>query len=211
MIDAAPGRRRGGRHHRRRRPVRGRLPVRLHARLRPRHLRAARRARGGRGDLAPRRAPGDRRSPTLAGAAARSDGAAPAVPHRRSRARRSASPSSSTRGRRPARTPTSCSSSIVSAVRLARDRADRGDLKIANAALKEMRYAFHVFEPYRDGAQGRDLRLGAHRSPTTRSTTRRVALAAAIADARLDGDHRRRARDHGGRDRGRRARRTRSA
>jgi len=38
---------------------------------------------------------------------------------------------------------------IVSAVRLARDRATRGDLKIANAALKEMRYAFNAFEPYR--------------------------------------------------------------
>src|SRR5437763_14167218 len=38
---------------------------------------------------------------------------------------------------------------IVSAVRLARDRADRGVLKIANAALKEMRHAFHVFAPYR--------------------------------------------------------------
>lgn len=38
---------------------------------------------------------------------------------------------------------------IVSALRLARDGADRGDLKIANAALKEMRYAFHVFSPYR--------------------------------------------------------------
>ena len=39
---------------------------------------------------------------------------------------------------------------IVSAVRLALDHADRLDLKIANAALKEMRYAFHVFAPYRD-------------------------------------------------------------
>jgi uncharacterized protein (TIGR00730 family) len=38
---------------------------------------------------------------------------------------------------------------VVSALRLARDRASRGDLKIANAALKEMRYAFHVFAPYR--------------------------------------------------------------
>ena len=38
---------------------------------------------------------------------------------------------------------------VVSAMRLARDRADRGDLKIANAALKEMRHAFHVFAPYR--------------------------------------------------------------
>lgn len=38
---------------------------------------------------------------------------------------------------------------VASAVRLARDHADRGDLKMANAALKEMRYSFHVFEPYR--------------------------------------------------------------
>ena len=38
---------------------------------------------------------------------------------------------------------------LVSAVRLARDRVSRGDLKMANAALKEMRYAFTVFEPYR--------------------------------------------------------------
>jgi hypothetical protein len=40
---------------------------------------------------------------------------------------------------------------IASALRLARDRADRGDLKMANAALKEMRSTFHVFEPYRSG------------------------------------------------------------
>ncbi len=39
---------------------------------------------------------------------------------------------------------------VVSALRLARDRADRGDLKIANAALKEMRHAFHVFAPFRE-------------------------------------------------------------
>ncbi|MGH8993082.1 MAG: LOG family protein, partial [Acidimicrobiia bacterium] len=38
---------------------------------------------------------------------------------------------------------------IASALRMARDQANRGDLKIANAALKEMRYAFHVFAPYR--------------------------------------------------------------
>jgi uncharacterized protein (TIGR00730 family) len=40
---------------------------------------------------------------------------------------------------------------IASAVRLARDRADRGDLKIASAALKEMRDTFHLFAPYRTG------------------------------------------------------------
>lgn len=38
---------------------------------------------------------------------------------------------------------------VISALRLSRDHANRGDLKIANAALKEMRYAFHVFSPYR--------------------------------------------------------------
>lgn len=39
---------------------------------------------------------------------------------------------------------------IASAVRLALDRAARGDLKVANAALKEMRDAFSVFGPYRE-------------------------------------------------------------
>src|SRR4051812_1535166 len=38
---------------------------------------------------------------------------------------------------------------IVSALRLASEPANRGDLKIANAALKEMRHAFNVFAPYR--------------------------------------------------------------
>jgi uncharacterized protein (TIGR00730 family) len=38
---------------------------------------------------------------------------------------------------------------IASALRLARDGANRGDLKIASRALKEMRYAFSVFAPYR--------------------------------------------------------------
>src|SRR6476661_1457424 len=38
---------------------------------------------------------------------------------------------------------------VTSALRLANDGADRGDLKIANAALKEMRHSFHVFAPYR--------------------------------------------------------------
>ena len=66
-----------------------------------------------------------------------------------------------------------------------------------------MRYAFHVFAPYRVGAQGRDLRLGAHAAATTRSTSRPRALAAAHGRARLDGHHRRRARDHGGGHRGR--------
>ena len=39
---------------------------------------------------------------------------------------------------------------LVSGVRLAADHADRLDLKIANAALKEMRAAYNVFAPYRE-------------------------------------------------------------
>ena len=39
---------------------------------------------------------------------------------------------------------------LATAVRLAGDGADRLDLKITNAALKEMRAAFRTFAPYRD-------------------------------------------------------------
>ena len=38
---------------------------------------------------------------------------------------------------------------IVTALRLLRDRADQADLRLINAALKEMRYAFMVFSHYR--------------------------------------------------------------
>ncbi|MBK5287532.1 MAG: hypothetical protein JJE46_03585, partial [Acidimicrobiia bacterium] len=38
---------------------------------------------------------------------------------------------------------------VATALRFSRDGANRGDLKIASAALKEMRYAFSVFAPYR--------------------------------------------------------------
>lgn len=39
---------------------------------------------------------------------------------------------------------------IASAIRLGRDESPRLDRKIVNSALKEMRYAFRVFAPYRD-------------------------------------------------------------
>ncbi len=38
---------------------------------------------------------------------------------------------------------------MVSVYRLGDDRSSTGDLKILNAALKELRYAFHIFKPYR--------------------------------------------------------------
>jgi len=37
---------------------------------------------------------------------------------------------------------------IVSALRMGREAADRGELKMVNSALKELRYSFGVFEPY---------------------------------------------------------------
>jgi uncharacterized protein (TIGR00730 family) len=38
---------------------------------------------------------------------------------------------------------------IITALKLVGDRANRGELKILNAALKELRYAFKLFAPYR--------------------------------------------------------------
>jgi hypothetical protein len=71
---------------------------------------------------------------------------------------------------------------IVSAVRLSRDRADRGDMKIANAALKEMRYAFSVFEPYRSARKAAIFGSARTRrdDPLYEQT---LALAGALADA----------------------------
>ena len=37
---------------------------------------------------------------------------------------------------------------VVSALRMGREAVNRGDLKLVNAALKELRYSFLVFEPY---------------------------------------------------------------
>jgi len=39
---------------------------------------------------------------------------------------------------------------VVSALRLSRENDDRGDLKLINAALKELRYSMGVFAPYKD-------------------------------------------------------------
>ena len=38
---------------------------------------------------------------------------------------------------------------IITAVRLTRDPADRGEMKLVNAALKEFAYSFQVFRPWR--------------------------------------------------------------
>lgn len=39
---------------------------------------------------------------------------------------------------------------VVTAMRLSREDADRGDLKLVTAAMKELRYSFEVFAPYQD-------------------------------------------------------------
>jgi uncharacterized protein (TIGR00730 family) len=69
---------------------------------------------------------------------------------------------------------------VASALRLANDGADRGDLKIANAALKEMRHAFHVFAPYR--ASRKVAIFGSARTePESPLYAQTRALAAAMA------------------------------
>ncbi len=53
---------------------------------------------------------------------------------------------------------------IVSALRLTRENDDRGDIKLINAALKELRYSMGVFAPYKDT---RKLSIfGSARTPT---------------------------------------------
>ena len=70
---------------------------------------------------------------------------------------------------------------IVSALRMARDGAARGDFKIANSALKEMRYAFHVFAPYR--GQRKVAIFGSARTmPEDPLYEQARALAAAMAE-----------------------------
>jgi uncharacterized protein (TIGR00730 family) len=70
---------------------------------------------------------------------------------------------------------------IVSALRLSRENDDRGDLKLINAALKELRYSMGVFAPYKDT---RKLSIfGSARTPTDHPNYQAaVQLGAAIAD-----------------------------
>lgn len=54
---------------------------------------------------------------------------------------------------------------LTTAVKLGRESADRGDLKLVNNALKELRYAFKVFSPYR--AVKKAIIFGSARSAKT--------------------------------------------
>ena len=70
---------------------------------------------------------------------------------------------------------------IVSAIRLNRENNDRGDLKLINAALKELRYSMGVFAPYR---HARKLSIfGSARTPRDHPNyAAAVQLGAAIAE-----------------------------
>lgn len=66
---------------------------------------------------------------------------------------------------------------VTSAIRMSREHAERGDLKIANAALKEMRYAFSIFEPYRE--QPKASIFGSARTPVDHPLYEQTKLMAA--------------------------------
>src|SRR5438552_5905846 len=66
--------------------------------------------------------------------------------------------------------------------KLIRDHANRGDVKLLSTALKELRYAFKVFSPYR---QRRKVTVfGSARLPSTDPAYRQaVAFSKAMADS----------------------------
>ena len=99
---------------------------------------------------------------------------------------------------------------LVTVAGLAGDGADRLNLKITNAALREMREAFRLFAPFTDVPKV-TIFGSARTLPDDPLYVQTRDLAADLADAGLDGGHRRRARDHGRRRRGGRARSARSA
>ncbi len=85
---------------------------------------------------------------------------------------------------------------IATMVRLAGDGADRLDLKITNAALKEMRAAFRTFAPYRDIPKV--TMFGSARThPDDPLYCPGAEHGGGAGAARMDGGHRRRPGDHG--------------
>ncbi len=70
---------------------------------------------------------------------------------------------------------------LVSGLKLLRDDTDRGDLKLVNAALKELRYAFLIFSRYRDVPKV--TMYGSARTPPSDPNYRLAAeFAAAMTD-----------------------------
>lgn len=54
---------------------------------------------------------------------------------------------------------------ITTVVKLGRESKDKGDLKLVNSAMKELRYSFKIFSPYRDVMKV--IIFGSARSPKT--------------------------------------------
>ena len=83
-------------------------------------------------------------------------------------------------------------------VKLSQDDAGRGDLKILNRAMQELRHAFRIFAPYRH--QRKVSIFGSTRvaeSDPYYALARNVATGAGAS--RVNGDHRRRPRHHASR------------
>ena len=92
---------------------------------------------------------------------------------------------------------------IENSLRLLRDGTSIGDLKILNAALRELRYAFKVFAPYR-GVRKVTCFGSARTPPDDPDLPHRARVLARDRGARLHGDHGRRPRHHAGLPGGRR-------
>ncbi len=94
---------------------------------------------------------------------------------------------------------------VANALKLLRDDNNRGDIKLLNKSLKELRYALKVFAPYRDVRKVSIF--GSARTPESHDDyVGRGRVRPGHGRRRVDGHHRGRGRDHGRRPRRGRAR-----
>ena len=61
---------------------------------------------------------------------------------------------------------------IENALKILTDVEDKGDVRVIQTAVRELRYAFRVFAPYFRETQGHHLRLGPHQATTAWNTSR---------------------------------------
>ena len=87
---------------------------------------------------------------------------------------------------------------VANALKLLRDQTNRGDIKLINVSLKELRYALKIFAPYRDV-----LKVSIFGSARTPEDPCGLRLGRSVwkndGGGRLDGHHRRGRWHHGGR------------
>ena len=72
---------------------------------------------------------------------------------------------------------------LTTVLKMYEDGAGVANLKITSAALKELRYGFKVFAPYRARPQGDGVRLGADAAGPSRSRARRTTFGKRMAEA----------------------------